>query len=404
MGCERCASVKSLNKLWKNKRRVDACCFAETVPTNLDEHFIHSMTSLITTRRQLLGGMLAGASGLWTQTGLCAAAAASARTADPRIRGPFPILTTPFTEAGEVDYEVLARQARFVDWAGCPGMIWPQSGDSVDLLTTDEKLRGMEVLAEASRGLRTALCLGVQGKDAEEMLLFAKHAERLAPAAIISRPPDSGKTEDDLRQYWRALAAVAQRPVIFQTTGGLAYKGPVPTVPLMIELAREFPHFGYIKEEAVPIIARTRELVAARPTIRRVFSARGAHGWLYEAHLGTEGLITERAVYADVLTRIWELQQSGADPEMLRDAYARLLLMFNLGQHLPGGDLRGYQLYVWKKRGVFRTMVSRQYGPGNSIPVKPIFSSLKLSAEEMAEIDFRYEGLNPYLKPNPLRF
>ena len=35
------------------------------------------------------------------------------------------------------------------------------------------------------------------------------------------------------------------------------------------------------------------------------------YGWLYESHLGTEGLITERAVYADVLTRIWDLMESG---------------------------------------------------------------------------------------------
>jgi 1-pyrroline-4-hydroxy-2-carboxylate deaminase len=357
-----------------------------------------------TTRRQMLGTIVAGASGLWAETALQAAGPASSMAADPRIRGPFPILTTPFTETGKVDYEVLARQAQFVDWAGCPGMIWPQSGDSVDLLTTDEKLRGMEVLADASRGLRTALCLGVQGKDTEEMLLFAKHAEKLAPAAIISRPPDAGRTEEDLRQYWRALAAVAQRPVIFQTTGGVAYKGPVPSVPLMIEFAREFPYFGYIKEEAAPIIARTRELVAARPPIRRVFSARGAHGWMYEAHLGTEGLITERAVYADVLTRIWDLQQSGADPDTMRDAYSKLLLMFNLGQHLPGGDLRGHQLYVWKKRGVFKNMISRQYGPNRTIPAKPIFADLKLNAEEIAEIDFRFDSLTPYLKPNPPRF
>ena len=92
---------------------------------------------------------------------------------------------------------------------------------------------------------------------------------RLAPAAIISRPPDSGKTEDDLREYWRALAAVAKRPVILQTTGGVAYKGPVPSVRLLIELAREFPHFGYVKEEAAPIGARIRDLAAARRCFER---------------------------------------------------------------------------------------------------------------------------------------
>ncbi|MBX7210366.1 MAG: hypothetical protein K1X78_18790 [Verrucomicrobiaceae bacterium] len=351
------------------------------------------------TRRQFLKTTISGASAFLAGGHLRAA------DADPRVRGPFPILSTPFTESGAVDYEVLANQARFVEWGGCPGMIWPQSGDSVDLLTMEEKLRGMEVLAETSRSFKTsALCLGVQGRNTEEMLVYARHAEKLAPTAIISRPPDSGRTEDDLRQYWRELAKVATRPVIFQTTGGTAYKGPVPSVKLMIELAKEFSHFGYIKEEAAPIIARTRELCAAKPVIRRVFSARGGHGWLYESHLGTEGLITERAVYADVLTRVWDLMQSGKDPDTVRDIHAKLMLLFNLGQHLPGGDLRGFQLHLWKRRGVFKNMISRDYGPNRSIPSKPIFSELKLRDDEIAEIDFRFEALKPYLKTEPLPF
>ena len=118
---------------------------------------------------------------------------AGAGAADPRIQGPFLILSTPFTASGAVDFDALAKQACYVDWCGCPGMIWPQSGDSVDLLSTEEKRQGMEVLAKTSRSLRTtALCLGVQGKDTTEMLDYARHAEKLAPTAMISRPPDSG--------------------------------------------------------------------------------------------------------------------------------------------------------------------------------------------------------------------
>ena len=134
------------------------------------------------TRRQMLGAALAGTAGVIGGTVLQgnehqAGLSPNAATADPKIRGPFPILSTPFTASGAVDFGTLANQARFVDWCGCPGMIWPQSGNSVDLLTADEKLQGMDVLAQTARGLRTALCLGVQGKDTAEMLLFAKHAE-----------------------------------------------------------------------------------------------------------------------------------------------------------------------------------------------------------------------------------
>lgn len=358
------------------------------------------------TRRHMLGTMMTGATGLMTgafSQGCKSTSAVPVRegiVGDPRIRGPFPILSTPFTETGAVDYEVLAKAAQFVDGCGSPGMIWPLAGDAVDLLTTEEKLKGMEVLAEATRGRRSALCLGVQGKDTEEMLVFARHAEKLAPAAIISRPPDSGKTEDDLRQYWRALAEVAQRPVILQTTGGTAYKGQPPSVKLLIELADISPHFGYVKEEAGNVVARMKELLAAKPRIKRVFSAWGGWGWLHQSQMGTEGLITERAAYADLLARIWALMESGSDSDELMDAFSKLLLILNIKETIPGGDLRGPHLYVWKKRGVFKNMISRNYGPNNSIPESPKISELKLSQADIDEIERRLSALKPYLKAN----
>ena len=149
------------------------------------------------------GTLLETASGEETSEATAGQVTVKMRCPDaPRFRGPFPILSTPFTTSGEVDFEVLAREARFAGWCGSPGMIWPQSNDSVDLLTQDEKLEGMEVLAKTTQGLSTtALCLGVQGKDTDDMLVYANHAKKLSPTAIISRPPDTGKTQDDLRQY-----------------------------------------------------------------------------------------------------------------------------------------------------------------------------------------------------------
>ena len=362
------------------------------------------------TRRCMLKSAVAGASGaavgtlLQTASGVENPQAAAEQVPvklrcpdSPRFRGPFPILSTPFTASGEVDFEMLAREARFADWCESPGMIWPQSNDSVDLLTQDEKLEGMEVLAKTTQGLNTtALCLGVQGKDTDDMLVYAKHAKKLSPTAIISRPPDTGKTQDDLRQYWRALASViTEQPVMIQTTARRG--GTSPSTELLIELAEEFPNFGYVKEESYPVVPRIRALLAS-PSIRSVFSARGAFGWLYESRLGTEGLVTERIAYADILAKIWKLMKSGSDPVMLKEMYSKLVLMFNL-QHTHPGNLRGYSLHLLKMRGVFCNMISRQYGPGGSTPAKPIFSELTLAAEEIAEIEWRFESLRPYTKP-----
>lgn len=61
-------------------------------------------------RRQLLGTALSGTAALGAEKKLHAA------EADPKVRGPFPILSTPFTESGAVDYEVLADRRGL--WTG----------------------------------------------------------------------------------------------------------------------------------------------------------------------------------------------------------------------------------------------------------------------------------------------
>ena len=128
-----------------------------------------------------------------------------------QVRGPLPILSTPYLESGEVDYEVLAKEAKFVAECGCPGMIWPQSDDSCDLLSVEEKLEGMEAIVKVMVGSGALVVLGCQGKNTEEMVVCAKHIEKLAAQydvmiAVISRPPDNGKTEEDMKNYYLELA------------------------------------------------------------------------------------------------------------------------------------------------------------------------------------------------------
>ncbi len=323
----------------------------------------------------------------------------SAPHADPKIQGPFLILSTPFTSSGEVDWEDLAREASFADWCGTSGMIWAQSGDDMLYLTKEERMRGMEVLAKACRSKRSVLCLGVQGNDIDEMIEFARYAESLAPGAIISRPPDSGKSPEDMREYYHALAKVAKRPVIIQTTGGPTYKGPAPSIELLVELARKFPNFGYVKEEHTPIAERIQALVRHKPTIRRVFSAMGGLSWLYDMRMGTEGLITERMVYADALMELWNSYRRG-DRNRARDIFEKFISMTNLSRDIPqvgpgGQALRGLQLYLLKKRGVIKTMVSRHRKPNEA---RISHFELALSPAEIAEIDFRFEALKPYMR------
>ena len=48
-----------------------------------------------------------------------------------------------------------------------------------------------------------------------------------------------------------------------------------------------------------------------------------------------------------------------------------------------------------------RTWSRATTGLGVASLPKPVFSELKLSEEDVAEIDFRFDALKPFLKPEP---
>lgn len=333
---------------------------------------------------------------------------------DPRMRGPFPILSTPYNEDGSVDYESLARGCVFTADGGCPGVIWCQSNDAVDLLTFEEKVKGYEVCMQALQDRPDCVCcLGCNGPTWEQMVKEAKAVEALAAryprtkVAIISRPPDTGKTLDDVRAYFEKLGEVAKRPVIIQTVVNSTC--PSPTVEMLVDLARKRPEvFGYIKEESGGAQANDRMKAenAAKPVIHTVFSAWGGWQWLHQSRrCGSEGLITERCAYAPLLGYIWR-QMEDRDPKgTLTAAYALLRLLIDQ-RNYPGG-LRGYSLYYLQRQGVFKTTVSREYlksekkeqgtvAVGDNRKWK--LSTVTLTDDQKAELDECYDDMLRFIR------
>lgn len=310
-----------------------------------------------------------------------------AAVAEVRIRGPVMIMDTPLRQTGAVDFDALAEEVRFINRCGGQAVVWGQLDDTLD---DDDRLRAMQVVTATNRGLGAKTVLGVQGRDTAEMLRWAKHAEALEPDWIISRPPNEGTSQDDYYDYYRALAGATRRPVIIQTSGGGGER-LAPSTDLIIRLAREFPHFGHVKEEApvgrpTQIVARHKALLAARPPMRSVLSANFGLGLLYEMRLGIDGLFTGSAMFTDVLQHLWALHRRG-DEAALLEAYGRYLVMRSLSQQLPAADL-----YLWRKRGIAAHAWRRPNKDGGYTVIVP-----ELSDADVAEIEYRYAALAPYL-------
>ena len=283
------------------------------------------------------------------------------------MKGPFPILSTPYFEDGSIDYDGLGREVRFVCESGCPGCIWGQSNDAVDLLSTEEKFKCFEKCASAAEGLDITLALGANGSNTVEMLMMATEIERIAARhprarmAMVSRPPDNVRSQEDIESAWEALAKVAKRPVIFQTFG--TPNTPTPDVSLLVRLSEQHPDiYGYIKEEAsgYGAVERMYEENRYRPALKTLMAGWG--GWqmlMQMRHCGCEGLVTERCAYAPILGVMWEDFRRGERGVRLAESFAMFRLLCDQ-RNFPKG-LRGYHLYLLEKEGVFRNRVSRQY-------------------------------------------
>ncbi len=297
------------------------------------------------------------------------------------LRGAFMILATPYTSTKAIDYEDLASEVQFLDRCEVQGMVWPQNASDLNYLTKDERMRGMEVIAKAAKGRKPALMLGVQSEDTPSMLEYARLAEKLEPDAVIAIPPKKAKSLDDYREYYTELCKLAKRPVFIQTAGGAPEVEP--TVDFIVEMGRKFSNFGYLKEEYKDVktaIGRMKQLVKHRPgAIKIILGASRARGWTYEMRLGMDGTLTGGPMYADVYGHMWNLHLEGKRDEV-REVYSKLLLMTNLEALIPG--LRSYMM---KRRGVFKTTVSRR-------------GDYTFSPQAVAEIEHNFAALKPYLK------
>ncbi len=332
------------------------------------------------------------------------------------MRGPFPIMSTPYFEDGSVDYDGLSREVRYLEKCGTPGAIWCQSNDAVDLLTTEEKFKGFEACATAAEDLKVVLTLGANGTNTAHLLEIATEIEKVAARhpkakiAMISRPPDDSSSEADIEKAWRALGRIAKRPVIFQTYG--TDKTPTPSVALLVRLAKEFPEaYGYIKEEAGGWSACERMLKENefKPDIKTVMSGWGGWQWLIMLReFGCEGLVTERVAYAPVLAAIWRefSNKSRVNDDRLTLGFALYRLMIDQ-RNFPGGGLRDYSLYYLVKEGVFKTTVTRRYAKAKETEAGSFgtgkswkLDSLKIKDSQRRELDRLHETMMRFSSGN----
>lgn len=129
-------------------------------------------------------------------------------------------LITPFTRSGAVDEAATARLAVRQVEAGVHFVVPCGTTGETPTLTEEEKIRVIEIVAEAVEG-RALVLAGAGGYNTHEIIRNVAAFERAGAHGILSVTPYYNKpTQEGLVQHYRAIADSTKLPIVVYNVPG----------------------------------------------------------------------------------------------------------------------------------------------------------------------------------------
>ncbi len=244
------------------------------------------------------------------------------------LKGVISPFTTPFTESGEINLDLVKPQ---VDWLidnGVHGLAAGGSTGEGHALGRDEYRALMEETARAVDG-RVPLVAGIIANSTAEVAVRGHMVKDLGVAALQITPPSYLFRPDDgaMVEHFRAIHADCDVPILIYNVVPWCYLSP----DLLLRIMDEVPGVWGVKQSAGDMKLFADLLRRAKPD-NVIFSAVDA--LLYSSYqLGAPGAIAAILTAAPgPSVRLWNAVQAG-DWDTGRDLHERLMPLWDaIGQ------------------------------------------------------------------------
>jgi len=154
-------------------------------------------------------------------------------------------LVTPFTRNGDVDEAAVRRLGRRQIDAGVHFLVPCGTTGESPTLTTRERVRTVEILADEAKG-RIPILAGAGGYDTKEVIHAAADMMKAGAQGLLSVTPYYNKpTQEGLYQHYRKIAESTPLPVVVYNVPGRT--GVNVEVATLARLA-EIPNIVGVKE------------------------------------------------------------------------------------------------------------------------------------------------------------
>lgn len=239
------------------------------------------------------------------------------------VAGICPVVETPFTDAGEVDYQSFERLIDHLVDIGVRSVMYPGFASEFLKLSDAERDRLTTTLLERTRDVPAFVAvISVPDHATALAVQRAQDAVRQGAGAINVLPPHQlGPSGASVREHvQRVASAVAPTPVLLQYAP--AQTGTALDGPIIAEMAREYPNICQVKAESTPPGALISQLLEQDPALSSVVGYGGVQ--LIDAlRRGAVGA-QPGCSFTELYLRMWTDWQAGREDEAIA-LHTRLL-------------------------------------------------------------------------------
>ncbi|WP_163971864.1 4-hydroxy-tetrahydrodipicolinate synthase [Oceanobacillus halotolerans] len=233
-----------------------------------------------------------------------------------KLEGAFPVLITPMTEEGEVDYNGLRGNIdHFINEQVAGIVVNGSTGEFVSL-TKEERFKVTQVAVEQVNG-RIPLVVGTAAETTKDAIEYTQQAEAVgADAALVINSYYAHPKDPEIYEHFKAVAESVQFPVML-------YNNPFTSgvdigTETILQVARDVDNITHIKESSGDI-TKARDITRQGKGFIKTFCGSddlalesflvGATGWISVAGNIAPGLVTDlyNSFVKNDLEKAWEL-------------------------------------------------------------------------------------------------
>lgn len=274
----------------------------------------------------------------------------------PDLKGICPIIATPFTDKGEVDYDGMRRLMRALIAGGCHGLTLFGIAGEYYKLTDDERREMISLVVGECREGGVPSIISVTQHATECAVKQALYTEQAGADCLMLLPPFFLKpSAGDLYRHLKAVGEAVKLPIMIQYAPEQTGVGIPPET--FARLSEEVENIVYYKVECKPVGGYISKLLKLTGNRVKVFVGNAGFQMIEAVGRGAVGVMPGCSMF-DVYLDIYRRQVEGDLAGAVRLHNELLPLLNHIRQDVE--MIIAYEKKILRRRGLIASDYCRR--------------------------------------------